>query len=244
MPPLPQSDWALFLDIDGTLLDIAETPEAVVVPAALRDHLRLAAAALDGALALVSGRALDSVDRLFDPLRLPAAGQHGSEWRPTPQAMIRPVAVRPLPDDLHDIAAQLAALHPGILVERKSHALAVHYRHAPELGPDLGARLAAALEGRDGLMLMPGRQVWEIKDAGQSKGTAVELFLQQQPFVGRRPVFIGDDRTDEDGFRAVERAGGFALPVGPLSRSWPSRHGFADAHAVRGWLAAFAERAR
>ncbi len=243
MPPLPRSDWALFLDIDGTLLDIAEAPDLVVVPAALREHLHIAADRLDGALALISGRALDSVDRLFDPLRLAAAGQHGSEWRPAPHAEIRATAGRPLPETLHDSIARLAALHPGILIERKSHALAVHYRHAPDLGPQLGARLAEALEGHDGLMLMPGRHVWEVKDIALSKGSAVELFLREPVFAGRRPVFIGDDRTDEDGFRAVERAGGLALPVGALAWSWPERHGFADASAVRAWLAAFAERA-
>lgn len=243
LPPLPRSDWALFLDIDGTLLDIAEAPDRVVVPADLREHLRIAADRLDGALALVSGRALDSVDRLFDPLRLAASGQHGSEWRPAPHAQICPVAGLPLPESLHHSIARLADLHPGILVERKSHALAVHYRHAPELGPQLGARLAEALEGHAGLMLMPGRHVWEVKDAAFSKGSAVELFLREPVFAGRCPVFIGDDRTDEDGFRAVERVGGLALPVGALSRYWPERHGFADAQAVRGWLAAFAERA-
>lgn len=243
LPPLPRSDWALFLDIDGTLLDIADAPDRVVVPADLREHLRIAAARLDGALALVSGRALDSVDRLFDPLRLAASGQHGSEWRPAPHAQIRSVAGLALPETLHHSIARLADLHPGILVERKSHALAVHYRHVPELGPSLGARLAEALEGHAGLMLMPGRHVWEVKDAALSKGSAVELFLREPAFAGRRPVFIGDDRTDEDGFRAVERAGGLALPVGALARSWPERHGFVDAQAVRGWLAAFAGRA-
>ncbi|WP_374301860.1 trehalose-phosphatase [Ferrovibrio sp.] len=242
LPPLPQTDWALFLDIDGTLLDIAEAPDRVVVPSGLRDHLRIANIRLDGAIALVSGRALDSVDRLFEPLRLAAAGQHGSEWRPTSQADIRPVASAPLPEALHNMAADFAAQHPGILIERKSHALAIHYRQAPARGAELGARLAELLEDYPGLMLLPGRDVWEVKDAALSKGSAVSLFLDQPAFAGRRPVFIGDDRTDEDGFRVVERAGGLALPVGALARSWPGRACFADADAVRGWLAAFAER--
>ncbi|MFN4311521.1 MAG: trehalose-phosphatase [Ferrovibrio sp.] len=242
-PPLPQADWALFLDIDGTLLDIAEAPDRVVVPPPLRDHLRHAAERLSGALALVSGRALGSVDALFDPLRLAASGQHGSEWRPAPQADIHPVAGPPLPDILQDAVARLAGLHPGILIEHKSHALAVHYRNAPELGAELGQRLSGMLAGHDGLMLMPGRHVWEVKAAGLSKGSAVELFMREPHFAGRRPVFIGDDRTDEDGFRAVEDMGGLALPVGALAQVWPGRHGFADAAAVRRWLAAFAERA-
>lgn len=242
LPPLPRSDWALFLDIDGTLLDIAEAPDRVLVPSGLREHLRITADRLGGAVALVSGRALDSVDRLFDPLRLAAAGQHGSEWRPAPQADIRPAKSAQLPVALHDKAAGFAAQHPGILIERKSHALAVHYRHAPHLGAELGARLAELLEEHPGLMLLPGRDVWEVKDAVLSKGSAVSLFLDQPAFAGRRPVFIGDDRTDEDGFRVVEQAGGLALPVGPLARFWPGRACFPDADAVRGWLAAFAER--
>lgn len=239
-PPLPDSDWALFLDIDGTLLDIAETPDRVVVPAALRRDLAAAAAALGGALALVSGRALGNIDGLFDPLRLPASGQHGGEWRPAADAAPE-ILVAPLPQALRDLADGLAARHAGLIVEHKSRALAVHYRHAPQLGPEIGSLLGAQLEGREGLMLMPGRLVWEIKDATQSKGTAVSRFMGAPAFAGRRPVFVGDDRTDEDGFRAAERHGGFALPVGPLAQ--PGQPGFRDAGAVRQWLADFARAA-
>ena len=239
VPPTPQADWALFLDVDGTLLDIAGAPDAVSVPAALRADLQAVAGRLDGALALISGRSIASIDRLFDPLRLPASGQHGGEWRPSAGAAVQPLAARPLPDALHDAAAALGRRHPGILVERKSHALAVHYRAAPALGPALGAQLAAAMAGLEGLMLMPGHCVWEIKDAIQSKGTAVTRFLQQPAFANRVPVFIGDDRTDEDAFRVVEGLGGLALAVGPLAQQRPQQPGFAAPVAVRRWLGAF-----
>jgi trehalose 6-phosphate phosphatase len=237
-PPPPGRHWALFLDIDGTLLDFADRPDRVAVPAGLRDHLAAAAGRLDGALALVSGRPLADIDRLFDPLRLPASGQHGGEWRRTAGAAPELTAGAEIPAALRGLADDLARRHRGLVVEQKSHALALHYRHAPELGPALGADLAAALEGCAGLMLMPGRLVWEIKDAGQSKGTAVDRFMAMPGFVGRHPVFIGDDRTDEDGFRAVAARGGLALPVGRLAR--PGLPGFADAAAVRAWLAGFA----
>jgi trehalose 6-phosphate phosphatase len=239
-PPSPRSDWALFLDIDGTLLDIADSPENVSVSEQLRADLEAAAKHLNGALALVSGRTITDIDKLFDPLRLAASGQHGSEWRPTASAAAQPVVEQPLPIGLHEAAAQLSRLHPGIVVERKSHALAVHYRHAPALGPEVGSRLAQAMSGLEGLMLMPGKFVWEIKDASQSKGTAVERFLQQPAFANRLPVFVGDDRTDEDGFRAVEKHGGLSLAVGPMALRRPTLPGFIAPAAVRGWIGDFA----
>lgn len=242
-PPLPQANWALFLDIDGTLLDIAETPDRVAVPAPLRAHLQVIEKYLEGALALVSGRTIAEIDRLFDPLRLAASGQHGSEWRPVPGAAAQAIAEQPLPQGLHEAAARLASLHPGIVVERKSHALAVHYRNAQDLGPEIGSRLAQTIAGLQGLMLLPGKYVWEIKDALQSKGTAVERFLQQPAFADRVAVFVGDDRTDEDGFRAVEARGGIALPVGALALRQPQRPGFATPAQVRAWLEAFALQA-
>jgi trehalose 6-phosphate phosphatase len=240
-PPAPHRNWALFLDVDGTLLDIAAHPSAVTVPPGLREHLALLEQVLDGALALVSGRPLDDLDRLFDPLRLPASGQHGGEWRPQPHLPREVVARRTIPERLRQAAESLRDLDPGIIVEQKSHALAVHYRHAPSLGPDIGARLEHALYGIEGLILLPGKLVWEVKDAAQSKGTAVERFMAEPRFAGRIPVFIGDDTTDVDGFRAVEAMGGMALPVGALIQ--PGRPGFTDAAAVRAWLAEFASSA-
>lgn len=237
-PPPPGSDWALFLDIDGTLLDIAETPDQVLVPPALRANLDIVAGELGGALALVSGRPVSDIDRLFDPLRLPASGQHGGEWRPQPQQATEVIAGQTVPQHLRHVADDLLLLHPGIVVEQKSHAIAVHYRHAPDLGAELGRRLAEAMAGIEGLQLLSGRSVWEVKDSSQSKGTAVQRFMAQPGFAGRMPVFVGDDTTDLDGFLAVEALGGLALPVGPLVRA--GKPGFAGPDAVRSWLAEFA----
>ena len=156
-----------------------------------------------------------------------------------PGAATQAVADAPLPPGLHEAAALLNNLHPGIVVERKSHALAVHYRNAQDFGAEIGSRLATAMAGFEGLMLMHGKFVWEIKDAQQSKGTAVELFMRQPAFLDRLAVFVGDDRTDEDGFQAVESLGGLALPVGPLALKRPQRPGFATPAQVRNWLAAF-----
>lgn len=244
-PPAPCRNWALFLDIDGTLLDVAPRPDEVTVPPALREHLAQAAETLGGALALVSGRPIGDIDRLFAPLRLPASGQHGSEWRAAPDLATEVVAAQPVPPDLREIAEALRALDPGIVVEQKSHALAVHYRDAPELGPALGEKLRQALNGHAGMALMPGKLVWEVKDASQTKGTAVSRFMAEPRFAGRRPVFIGDDRTDEDGFRAAEALGGLALPVGARVQHWthPGGPGFTGPAAVREWLADFAQNA-
>ena len=247
-PPLPRPNWALFLDIDGTLLDIAESPDRVQVPARLLDDLQAAEKKLCGALALVSGRPIADIDKLFAPLQLAASGQHGSEWRPVPGAATQAVAEAPLPPGLHAAAAKLGNLHPGIVVERKSHALAVHYRNAPDFGAEIGGRLAGAMAGYDGLMLLHGKAVWEIKDAQQSKGTAVGLFMQQPAFADRVAVFVGDDRTDEDGFHAVEARGGLAIPVGALALKRGRGQGrpipaFGSPAEVRKWLAAFAMHA-
>ncbi|MEK9970079.1 MAG: trehalose-phosphatase [Ferrovibrio sp.] len=242
-PPLPQPNWALFLDVDGTLVDIAQSPDDVRVSPALRADLEAVASRLDGALALISGRSIEALDRLFHPLRLPASGQHGSEWRPAARDAVLPMAATPLTENLNRIVTQIDRLHPGILIERKSHAVAVHYRHAPELGPVIGSLLGEAVANVEGLMLMPGKCVWEIKDATQSKGTAVARFLQQRTFLNRVPVFIGDDRTDEDGFQVVEQHGGQAFAVGALARKRLYQPGFATPADVRQWLGEFAKGA-
>jgi trehalose 6-phosphate phosphatase len=228
---------ALFLDVDGTLLDICLRPEDVVVPAELRPNLDSAYRALGGALALVSGRAIRDLDRLFAPLRLPAAGQHGSEIRLDPAGEIRRLGARGVDQALREAVALLAAEHPGVEIEDKGLALAVHYRAAPMAGPLL-ARALGRLVARlgEGLALCRGKMVFELRDPRFTKASAVEAFLQRPPFLERLPVFIGDDRTDEDGFEAVERHGGIAMPVGTV-RKGARRSTFAEPADVREWLA-------
>jgi trehalose 6-phosphate phosphatase len=228
---------ALFLDVDGTLLDICLRPEDVLVPAELRAHLEAAYKALDGALALVSGRAIRDLDRLFAPLRLPAAGQHGSELRLESEGEVRTMATRGADQALREAVVLLAVEHPGVEIEDKGLTLAVHYRAVPLAGPLL-ARALNALVARlgNGISLCRGKMVFELRDARFTKASAVEAFLERAPFSGRLPVFIGDDRTDEDGFEAAERHGGIAMPVGP-TRKGARRSTFAGPADVREWLA-------
>lgn len=232
---------AFFLDIDGTLVDIADTPGWVSVDPRLLGTVRRLHAAAGGALALISGRSVASVDRLFAPLRLPIAGQHGAERRDAAG-----VAHSHSPG-----AGQLAALRrcvaawaeavPGVLVEDKGLSLAVHYRQAPQLGGAVQHALRECLERfGDGFRLQPGKMVLEVKPAGKDKGTAIREFMQEAPFSGRIPVFVGDDITDEHGFAVVNSLGGHSVQVGPGPPV--ARWRMPDVAAVRDWLQALAER--
>lgn len=228
----PAGGWALFLDIDGTLLDHVGHPGAVRVDHDLHELLANLHARLAGAVALVSGRALDDVLRLFAPLRLPAAGQHGVERL---DASGRIHGHHPAGDALRAAARHIAAWsgdHPGLVFEDKGASLALHYRGAPRLGDEvrrLVGALAADLGGA--FELQEGKMVLEIKPAGRHKGSAVEEFMREPPFAGRNPVFIGDDLTDEHGFAVVNRLGGLSVKVGPGPTVAQQR--LADAAAVR-----------
>ncbi|MEJ2173774.1 MAG: trehalose-phosphatase [bacterium] len=234
-PPAPETDWALFLDIDGTLLTHAETPDAVYVDDALRELLERLRRQNGGALALVSGRAIADVDALFEPLVLPVAGQHGVEWRdaagnlhhlPFPEEHLRQVAQR---------FAAFKARHPGIVFEDKGHSLALHYRLAPQLEREVRTLVEHAVADLgQNFELQAGKLVCELKPGGHDKGTAIEAFLSTAPFEGRTPVFIGDDLTDEYGFATVQRLGGHAVKVGEGESTAEWR--LADVEAVRGWL--------
>ena len=237
LPPAPQLDWAFFLDVDGTLIDIADTPEAVHVDAALLALIARLHRASGGAVALVSGRALSFMQRRLDRLRLPLAGQHGLERRDAKGRMhVRrapPGAKRAIKRALTPILAR----HPGLLLEDKGLTLALHYRLAPQLAAyahRLMRQLAAAAGA--GLELQRGKRVAEIKPRGIDKGAAITAFLAEPPFKGRRPVFIGDDLNDEHGFAAVNRLHGISIKVGS-GRSC-ARFRLRDVAAVRTWLGA------
>lgn len=229
---------ALFLDVDGTLLEIAATPQAVSVPDDLRERLRALSQATDGAVALVSGRAIAGLDALFAPLTLPSAGLHGFEHRGASGAYRR----RPLPSAaaLEDARAAMLALarqHAGLLVEDKQFALALHYRSAPHLEDavvkamtEVGDRLRGQLE------LQCGKMVVELRPAGATKAQAVAAFLEEAPFAGRQPIFIGDDLTDEPAFELVNRFGGKSVIVSG-ARPSAARARLTDVTAVRAWLA-------
>ena len=227
--------WALLLDIDGTLLDIAPTPESVLVPPNLVPLLSEIHAGLEGAVALVSVRAISDIDRLFHPLELPASGQNGAELRLSPGGeVVKPWAI-PVDNRIRRALDCIPSEFPGVRIEDKKDSIAVHYRQSPAAAKSLGHRLMGIIADIGGLTLMPGKAVWEVKGAGYDKGTAVVELMRSPLFRGRRPAFLGDDIADEDGFRAAEALGGLGLRVGPAVDGRPAA--FAAPAEVRRWLA-------
>jgi trehalose 6-phosphate phosphatase len=233
-PAPPQAPWCLFLDIDGTLLDIAPTPDAVEVDAALRGLLRRLERACDGALALITGRPIAAVDALFAPLQLPVAGVHGFERRNAQGHYFRPGFVGAGLDHLRSEVTAIAQSLHGTLLEDKGCAFALHYRQAPDLEETVRLRLAHLVSASlPAFELLDGDHVVEIKPVEHDKSTAIEAFMQEEPFAGRLPVFIGDDTTDLDGFAAMKRFNGLAIAVG--SRI-PGERRLAGPPDVRAWL--------
>ena len=213
--PGPRLDWALFLDFDGCIVDIAPTPDAVDVPDCLPSLLVALREALGGAVAIVSGRPIEQIDGFLGTAVPAVAGLHGLERRTADGGIARP----PLPqNDLHVVRALLqafAAARAGVLVEDKTHTLALHYRAAPSLRDDCRNVVDAALESApQGWQVIEGKFVFEIRPPGPTKGTAIEAFMGETPFLGRMPVFCGDDITDEDGFEVVNARGGLSIRVG------------------------------
>ncbi len=238
LPPLPRDDAALFLDIDGTLIDIARVPGAVKVPADLPAMLGRLSRRFGGALAIVSGRCLEDIDQLFRPFRFPAAGIHGAERR---DALGRLHYAGLTSDDLAPARAELrrfAARHPALLLEDKGRSLALHFRRAPELEPAVRealeqARVRLPLAAH----LQPGHFVIELKSDAASKRGAIEDFLREPPFAGRVPVYLGDDLTDLDALTYVQSAGGLGIYVGPEPQ--PGLGWLPRPAAVLEWLRSF-----
>ncbi|BEP44728.1 MULTISPECIES: trehalose-phosphatase [Variovorax] len=232
LPPPLGRDAALFLDFDGTLVGLAPTPEAIEIPPALVPLLDDLRDQLGGALAVVSGRQIDSIDRFLAPLRLPAAGEHGVQRRDAQGRMQEQRAPDLVP--ILDIANELARVHEGLLVERKHAAIALHYRLAPQLEAVCRDAMSRAIAHDPMLELMHGKFVFEVKPAGVNKGIAIDAFMAEAPFAGRVPVFLGDDTTDESGFAVVQPRGGVAVKVG----SGPSlaQHRLESPLAVYEWL--------
>lgn len=228
---------ALFLDVDGTLLDIAATPDRVVVPDGLLETIARLERLLGGALAIVTGRTLADLDRLFSPLRTRAAGVHGAEMRFAPNdAAVESEGAAPLPDDLWRELAAVTLAFPGALAEHKRYSFTAHFRAAPNAAAPLRAALASVLERRaiDDLELTDTLCAYEIRSSRVNKGEAVRRFLERPPFVGRRPMFVGDDASDEFGFRSVADRRGLAFAVGAARPQVD--HVFTDPATVRSWL--------
>jgi trehalose 6-phosphate phosphatase len=225
MPPY-SANWAFFLDIDGTLLDIEGHPDAVRIGRAELDLVGGLHRATGGALALISGRPLAGIDLLFHPLKLPSAGQHGAE--------------RPL----HRAATPLrrfVSQNEGLIFEDKGASVALHYRLAPQLQSAARQAVESAVQSAGGALEMQvGKMVFELKPAGVDKGKAIEQFMQEAPFAGRVPVFLGDDVTDEYGFRVVNRIEGHSLKVGPGDTD--ARWRLANPAAAKAWLGAWMDK--
>lgn len=235
--PRPSSDWALFLDVDGTLLDIAERPEEVEVPVDLPALLAELQRVFGGALALVSGRTIEDLDRLFQPLSFAAAGEHGAEIRPSPGAPLTVYPPHRPSVALREAIDRVGGAGEGLVVEQKRFGIAVHYRAFPAMRYPARVGLEAVLrESCEPMELLAGKMVWELRSHGSNKGRAVARLMETPAFRDRFPVFVGDDRTDVDGFLEVKRRGGAALPVGVVPMMMDMA--FAGPSAVRAWLAA------
>lgn len=224
--------YAVFLDIDGTLLDIAPSPQAVVVPAGLTEALIRLHDALDGALAFVSGRKLDDVDRLFAPLRTAVAAEHGAIVR-LPDGKVEEANVV-VPQAWGTMLKQLAARHPGVLIEEKAHSIVAHYRLAPEAEPIVRQAVnEIAASASDCFDILPARMAYELCGRDVSKGAAVRRLMRIAPFAGRKPIYIGDDVTDEPAIAAAQQAGGLGLHVARDFAGQPTR--------VRTWVKSLVE---
>lgn len=220
---------ALLLDMDGTLLDIAPTPDLVRVAPGLAEALRGLREIMGGALAVVTGRPIEQVDGLFANVPHAVAGEHGGAIRHAPGAEVVRVNLPSPPVEWVIEAARIAGAHPGVLLEQKQRGFVLHYRAVPELGPVLHeAAMALIAPQADRFQLLAALMAWEIRPRGADKGSAVSTLMTEAPFAGRTPIFIGDDVTDEDGMRAARALGGAGLQVD----EW-----FGDPAGVRAWLA-------
>jgi len=236
-PPLladlaPSAGLAVFLDFDGTLVEIAPRPDAIEVPERLSEALARLAARLDGRLALVSGRAISDIERFTGPLTIACAGSHGADMRDAAGA---PIGESPMKFSARVLGRmEEFATRSGFALEAKPHGAALHYRDDPSL-EGAGLAFARDLAASQGLDIKRGKCVIELVGRGANKGSAVSAFMALAPFAGAMPVFIGDDVTDEDGFRAVSELGGCGILVGDRQPSC-ARYRLASPAAVHHWL--------
>ena len=209
-PPL-----AIFTDFDGTLVEIADTPDAVSVPSDLPEQLERAARELDSAFAVITGREIADIDRFLAPLQLPVAGAHGALTRRADGVLehVDEAALRSAEEIAHAVEP-LVMSNPGLILERKEGTVAVHYRQDPELGESVKSAMEQAVNAVTDFTLIPGKMVFEARPSFVGKGTALRAFMQEEPFAGRTPIFIGDDFTDEDAFVAAQELGGVGIKLG------------------------------
>src|SRR6266404_4815073 len=230
-------EYAFLLDIDGTLLDLAPTPREVWVPPGLANTLNRLLERTAGALALVSGRSLNDIDLIFAPEQFPAVGGHGAEMRISWDSEAVATHAPPMDKELKRRLAAIAKLSPGILLEDKGYSLALHYRLAPHAEKAIYAAVSlirADLPNAP-IEVLPGKCVCEIKHSGFNKATGVLELMTREPFKGRRPIFIGDDVTDEAVFGIMPDLGGLAFSVGRRAKGVADH--FDEPRDVREWLA-------
>jgi trehalose 6-phosphate phosphatase len=226
---------ALFLDVDGTLLEIRNNPFDVSADASLVGLLEACLETLGGAMALISGRSVAEVDRIFAPAVFPVAGAHGAELRIDGGEIVT-VAHEPFPKDALLPVQELAAAHEGLLLEYKRGGVSLHYRRAPELEGECGELVTRVMaEIGNAFRLIAGKMVFEIAPSAYDKGAAIRAFLKKPPFANRLPIFLGDDVTDEDGFLVVNELSGMSIRIGDIERS-AARYRLDDVAAVRPWL--------
>jgi trehalose 6-phosphate phosphatase len=230
-------ECAFLLDIDGTLLDLAPTPREVWVPPGLANTLNRLLERTAGALALVSGRSLNDIDLIFAPEQFPAVGGHGAEMRLSIDGEAVATHAPPMDKELKRRLAAIAKLSPGILLEDKGYSLALHYRLAPHAEKAIyeAVSLIRADLPNASIEVLPGKCVCEIKHAGFTKATGVIELMNHAPFKGRRPIFIGDDVTDEAVFAIIPDFDGLAFSVGRRAKGVADH--FDEPRDVREWLA-------
>jgi trehalose 6-phosphate phosphatase len=228
----PPEHSAYFLDLDGTLIDIAPAPDLVTVPPGLTDDLRALRRRCGDAVAVVTGRPVAQVDALLGDAPYAVAAEHGAALRRNPGAAMATLQLPAVPREWITSAKALVAANPGAAYEPKAHGFVLHYRGAPASGAALHDALHTMLRDRAGdFVMLAAKMAWEIRPQGVDKGAAVRALMERPPFTGRTPVFVGDDVTDEDGIAAAQALGGEGLRVGT---------DFSDAAAVRAWLAGLA----
>ena len=235
---LSATSTALFLDFDGTLARLVDHPENVRIEAPALENLARIFDNLNGALAIVTGRDIATLDQFLAPHIFPASGVHGFETRSSDGSIHRLSADMGALARLEQALAVCASQHDGLLLEAKPASVALHYRQRPELGPACEKFVRDALCGETGLRIMQGKMVVEVKAHGGDKGQAIAAFLENPPFKARRPVFIGDDVTDESAFAVINARAGISIKVG--AGDTIARYRLADPSAVHDWLGRFA----
>jgi trehalose 6-phosphate phosphatase len=232
--PLPPAETAFFFDFDGTLAEIVEDPRAVTLGADMVRALAGLHRVSGGALAIVSGREISVLDGFLGPLRLPLGGAHGAERRDANGDVHRVDVDSSIMKALAEGLDEFARRHDGLLVERKRTSAALHYRRRPDLEPICRQAALALAAAHDGVSLLEGKMVVELKISGRTKGDLIADFMDEVPFFGRRPIFFGDDVTDEDAFRALPRWDGIGVKIGDGPTAASRR--IANPASLRAWL--------